>query len=76
MTHTVHHTGAYNQVGHCATGTRPFAPANMTVKSDQEPALDDLMNDVHKWCVESNSQAITTMEHIPVHDSKSEGHVE
>ena len=50
--------------------------STIVLKSDQEPALVDLLKDVQRWRVERNSRATTTIEHSSVHDSKSNGFVE
>ena len=50
--------------------------STIVLKSDQEPALVDLLQDVQRWRVERNSCATTTIEHSSVHDSKSNGFVE
>ena len=50
--------------------------STIVLKSDQEPALVDVLKDVQRWRVERNSQATTTIEQSSVHDSKSDGFVE
>ena len=50
--------------------------STIVLKSNQEPALVDLLKDVQRWRVEKNSRATTTIEHSSVHDSKSNGFVE
>ena len=46
--------------------------STVVLKSDQEPALVDLLKDVQRWRVERNSRATTTIEH----DSRSNGFAE
>ena len=46
--------------------------STIVLKSDQEPALVDLLEDLQRWRVERNSRATTTVEHSSVHDSKVE----
>ena len=43
--------------------------STIVLKSDQEPALVDLLKDVQRWRVERNSRATTTIEPSSVHDS-------